>query len=370
MPSILFSPLELGPQVLQNRIVVSPMCQYSADEGAASDWHTMHIGQFAVANPGLIMLEGTAVEPNGRISAGDLCLYEDRHEEALAKLVQFVKENSDTKVGIQLFHAGRKGSQQLPRLADKTLPVSEGGWDVYAPSAVPFDEGYPMPRAADATDLERIEIAFCTAATRAARAGIDVVELHYAHGYYLHSFLSAVSNRRSDEYGGDLKDRMRHPLKIFDAVKAILSKNCSLGARISGTDHGLDDHAWTLEDALQFAQALHQCGCDFLDVSSGFLSPNQSITNYGPGFQAQLAAEIREKVSLPTFTVGVVTGAHQAENLLANGSADAIALGRGMLYDPHWPWKAAQELGETPKFPPQYERAFTHGFPEMFDVSS
>eukprot|EP00439_Symbiodinium_sp_Y106_P089370 s1_g1906.t1 len=347
------------------------MCQYSAVKGCASEWHTMHIGQFAVANPGLIMLEGTAVEPDGRISPADLCLYNDEQEEALARLVQFVKQISDAKVGIQLFHSGRKGSQQLPRLADESLPIAKGGWEVLAPSPIAFSEAYPVPLEVTHQDMERVVGAFAEAAQRAARAGIDVVELHYAHGYYLHTFLSSVSNQRSDAYGGSAEARMKHPLEVFEAVNNVLQNSTAvLGARVSGTDHGLDEDAWTLEDALSFGKELAARGCAFLDVSSGFLSPHQAIADYGPGFQVKLAEEIKQATGVPTFAVGVITGAQQANTLVSSGAVDAVALGRGMLLEPRWPWRAARELGHKPQFPIQYERAFMHGFPDMFDVSS
>ncbi len=366
MSSLLFSPLELGGVTLPNRIVISPMCQYSAEDGCAGNWHIMHIGQFAVANPGLIMLEGTAVEAGGRISVGDLCLYTDEQEEALARLVAFVRMHSDARIGIQLFHSGRKGSRRTGKQGSGSLSEADGGWLLLGPSNIPYSDEYPVPVEASIDDLVRVENAFVSAAIRAQRAGIDIVELHYAHGYYLHTFLSALSNHRDDDYGGDWERRSRHPLDIFESVRAKLAASVALGARISGDDHGLEPGAWRLDDALRFGQMLVERGAAFLDVSSGYLSPAQHIPNYGPGFQVGLAERVRQETGAPTFTVGVITSGRQAETILRSGAADAIAIGRGALYNPRWPWHAAHELGETPRFPPQYQRVFDLGFPAMF----
>lgn len=370
MTSKLFEPLELRAISLQNRIVVSPMCQFSAEDGAASDWHLMHIGQFAISNPGLILLEGTAVESVGRITESDLCLYSDEQEAALKRIVSFVRENSQSKMGIQLFHSGRKGSQRHPwkvtESEEAILPRSEGGWNGIAPSSIRFDDTFPIPDEATYQDLEGIKQSFVDSAIRADRIGLDTVELHFAHGYLLHSFLSAVSNKRSDEYGGELKNRMRFPLEVFEAVRNVWPEDKPLGARISGSDHGLKAGSWCIEDAVVFSQALKTSGCDYLDVSSGFLSPDQNIENYGPGFQVDLAERIKNESGIPTFTVGVIVNGNQADDIICSGKADAVCIGRGMLYDPRWTWRAAYDLGETPQFPPQYARAFLHHYPEMF----
>ena len=369
----LFSPLSIGPTQLDNRIIVSPMCQYSAEIGVAGDWHKMHLGQFAVAHPGLIMIEGTAVEPNGRITPHDLCLYNDQQEEALARLVDFIRGFSDTKIGIQLFHSGRKGSQSRPwspngnGIHGGLLSEEEGGWPGLSPSAIAFDENYGVPRAVAAADLERVRTAFTNAAERAARAGVDSLEIHYAHGYLLHSFLSPISNQREDAYGGSLANRMRFPLEVWHEVRDVWPEDRALGARISGSDFGLDREAWDIEDAIPFARHLADGGCDFLDVSGGFLAPEQDLTHYGPGFQTDLARRVKSEIGLPTFSVGVIAGPHQAETIIAKGDADAVCLGRGALIDPHWPWRAARALGCEPMFPPQYARAFMHGYPQMFD---
>ena len=369
----LFDELPIGPQSLANRIIVSPMCQYSAHRGVASDWHIMHIGQWAVANPGLIFLEGTAVQPDGRITTHDLCLYTDEQEAAINRLADFVHTHSHSKLGIQLFHSGRKGSQNRPwdnstqYGQGDTLLKENGGWDLMSPSPIAYSNEYPIPTELKRSDLDVIRHSFVESAKRADRAGVDVLELHYAHGYLLHSFLSPISNQRDDEYGGSLEARMRFPLEVFDAVKQVWPISKPMGARVSGSDFGTDHGAWELIDALVFCKELRQRGCEFLDVSGGFLSPNQSFMRvYGPGFQVPLAARIKAEVNLPTITVGAITHAHQADEIIRSGQADAVAIARGMLYDPRWPWHAAQELGVTPCFPPQYERAFANGYPEMF----
>lgn len=371
MTAKLFEPLKLRDMQLSNRVVVSPMCQFSASEGVANDWHIMHIGQFATSNPGLIMLEGTAVAPEGRITKKDLCLYSSAHEVALERIISFIRNISKSKIGIQLFHSGRKGSQYPPvgiesaQANDSILPKSEGGWTGLAPSSIRFDDTFPTPKEASIEDLEQIKQDFVNSAIRADRIGLDTIELHFAHGYLLHTFLSAVSNKRNDKFGSNLKNRMRFPLEVFQAVREVWPQNKPLGARISGTDHGLEDESWTIADALIFSQELKNIGCDYLDVSSGFLSPNQKIENYGPGFQVNLAEKIKNTVGLPTFAVGVILNGHQANAIIQTGKADAVCIGRGMLYDPHWTWKAAHDLGEKPQFPPQYARAFSHYYPDM-----
>ncbi len=375
MSTGLFDPLELGPLTLRNRIVVSPMCQYSAIHGAATDWHLMHIGQFAVANPGLIFLEGTAVERNGCISPGDLCLFNRRHERALGRVLDFVREHSESRLGIQLFHAGRKGSQYRPwghrpdqSIGGDTLPLKQGGWPLCAPSAVAYADAWPIPEALSRAGLTRLRNAFIKSARHAARVGLDVLELHYAHGYLLHTFLSPVSNRRTDKYGGSIENRLRFPLEVFRAVRDVWPHDRVLGARISGCDFGLARNAWRIADATVFAGALRDEGCDFLDVSGGFLSPEQNFTEiYTPAWQVELAARIKIEVGLPTITVGAITHPRQADTIVREGKADAVALARGMIYDPRWPWHAAFKLGAEACFPPQYSRVFTLDYPAWFN---
>jgi len=375
MTSKLFTPLQLGPLELQNRIIVSPMCQYSANNGVARDWHIMHIGQFAVANPGLIFLEGTAISPEGRITIGDLCLYTDEQEQGIKRIVEFTKAHSDTKIGVQLFHAGRKGSQNRPWDNNAeygqgdTIAQKDGGWQTYGPSAIAYSEDYSRPNEINTDQLAKIKQDFVDSALRAHRAGLDTVELHYAHGYLLHTFLSAVSNQRTDDYGGTAENRMRFPLEVFAAVRDVWPESKPLGARISGSDFGTDETPWSIEDAVHFGKQLKEVGADYLDVSGGFLSPAQDIMAvYGPAFQAGLASQVRAAVDIPTISVGAITHAKQAEQIIQDGKADAVAIARGMLYDPRWPWHAAFELGEAPNYPQQYERAFALGYPDMFSM--
>ncbi len=372
----LFDSLALGSVTLQNRIVVSPMCQYSAPEGVADDWHIMHVGQFAVANPGLIFLEGTAVAPDGRISKDDLCLYNDEQEAGLRRLSRFVSRHSNSKLGIQLFHAGRKGSQYKPwdhgaTFGDgDTIVEADGGWRLKAASAIPYSDDFPEPDAATEAELDSIKDAFVQSAVRADRAGIEVLELHYAHGYLLHTFLSQVSNQRTDQYGGSAAARMRFPLEVFKAVRDVWPVGKALGARISGSDFGIYSESWNVEDAVGFGMALKKAGCEFLDVSGGFLSPDQNFVEvYGPGFQVDLAQRVKTEIGLPTISVGAITSPRQADRIIARGAADAVAIARGMLYDPRWSWRAAYQLKAAPQFPPQYERAFALGYPELFNDS-
>jgi len=374
MTQSLFDSLALGGVTLQNRIVVSPMCQYSAPNGVAGDWHIMHIGQFAVANPGLIFLEGTAIAPDGRISTGDLCLFNDAQEAGLKRLSRFVGEHSGSKLGIQLFHAGRKGSQYKPwehgaEFGDgDTISVADGGWQPKGPSPIAYSDSFLKPDALTEMELESIISAFVDSAIRADRAGIDVLELHYAHGYLLHTFLSPISNQRTDKYGGSDEARMRFPLDVFRAVRDVWPDNKSLGARISGSDFGTDPESWNVENAVAFGGALKEAGCEFLDVSGGFLSPDQNFAEvYGPSFQVDLAQKIKSEIGLPTITVGAITSPQQADSIISRGAADAVAIARGMLYDPRWPWHAAHQLNATPTFPPQYERAFGLGYPDLFN---
>lgn len=374
MKPYLFEPLQIADVTLKNRIIVSPMCQYSAKNGVADDWHLMHIGQFAVANPGLIFLEGTAVLPEGRISTHDLCLYNEEQLSGIKRIVDFVRSHSDSLVGVQLFHSGRKGSQYRPWdngldfSEGDSIPLSKGGWNISAPSPIAYSPEYGTPSELSKSDLVRIRNAFVESAKLADRAGLDTIELHYAHGYLLHSFLSPVSNQRDDEYGGSESNRLRFPLEVFDAVRSVWPVGKPLGARISGSDFGTDSDALTIDDAIIFAKSLVAAGCDYLDVSGGFLSPEQDFFSaYGPGFQVDLAKQVKHATGLPTFSVGLISGAQQAEDIIKTGSADAVAIARGMLYDPRWPWHAAYRLGAKPTFPAQYERAFSFGYAEAFE---
>jgi 2,4-dienoyl-CoA reductase-like NADH-dependent reductase (Old Yellow Enzyme family) len=353
MPSPLFSPLQLRNLGLANRIVVSPMCQHSAVDGCANDWHMLHLGTLAVSNAALMMVESTAVERDGRISQGCLGLWSDAHEEALSRVVQSCRRLGNTRLGIQLSHSGRKGSAQRPWEGGRALTPEHGAWMTLAPSAAPFDEAWPAPRAADKKDMARIVDCFAAAAWRADRIGFDIVELHTAHGYLLHSFLSPIANRRTDEFGGSLENRMRFPLRVFEAIRSAWPAGKPLGARITGTDWlegGLD-----LQDACRFAAALKARGCDYVCVSSGGIVQKAPIP-YAPGYMAPLAARVKQNAGIATRAVGYISDPTLANAILARGDADMIAVGRGFLDDPRWAWHAAEALGDTIKYPPQYEK--------------
>ncbi len=352
MPS-LFTPLQLGNLTLPNRIAIAPMCQYSANEGRASAWHQMHLGHLALSGAGLLFIEATAVEAIGRISPADLGLWSDATEQALAKTLQAVREYSAMPIAIQLAHAGRKASTRVPWEGGQAIASTDGGWRTCAPSALPFMHGNEAPVALDSDGLQRIRDAFAAAATRAARLGIDAVEVHAAHGYLLHQFLSPLSNQRTDAYGGSLENRLRFPLEIFDVVRESFATDKPVGIRVSATDWV--DGGWDIEQTVAFAAALKQRGCAFIDVSSGGNSPQQKIA-LGPNYQVPFAERLRREVGMPTIAVGLITEPGQADAIIASGQADMVALARGMLYDPRWPWHAAAELGAQVTAPPQYWR--------------
>lgn len=351
----LFEPIVIGGLSLPNRIVIAPMCQYSADDGRMTDWHLMHLGQLAISGAGVLTIEAAAVSPDGRITYADVGLYDDATEAAMARVLAAVRQWSDIKVAIQLAHAGRKASTAKPwDGGGQIAPDAVNGWQTVAPSAVPFLDADNAPIALDHTGLENIRAAFADAATRAARLGIDAVQLHAAHGYLLHQFLSPLSNQRDDDYGGSLENRMRFPLEIFDIVRDAFSAQGPVTVRVSGTDWV--DGGWSIEDTIVFAQALEARGCAAINVSSGGLHPAQQIM-LSPGYQVSLARAIKEVVTMPVIAVGLITNAEQAEAIIANGDADAVAIARAALYDPRWPWHAAAALGAQIAVPPQYERS-------------
>ena len=361
--SALFSPIQLGPLSLKNRIVIAPMCQYSADNGKATDWHQIHLGALSLSGAGLLILEATAVEALGRISPADLGLWSDDTETALAKVLRSIRQYSSMPIAIQLAHAGRKASSQAPWDGGQLIPLDEGGWETQAPSGIAHAEGERVPQALDAAGLQRVKLAFVNAALRAERLGIDAIELHAAHGYLLHQFLSPIANQREDAYGGSIENRLRFPLEVFDAVKAAVSEKITLGVRISATDWvdgGLD-----IEQSKQFAAALQDRGCHFIHVSSGGVSPAQKIP-LGPGYQVHLAQEIKRHCDIPVIAVGLITDALQAEEIIAQGKADAIGIARGILYDPHWPWHAAAQLGASVEAPRQYWRSQPRDLKTLF----
>ncbi len=353
MSSKLFTPIELRGLHLDNRIVVSPMCQYSADVGTAGDWHLMHLGQYSVSGAGLLMVEMTNVEARGRISPYCLGLYDDENERALARVVAFCRRHGNVKIGVQLAHAGRKASTLPPWQGRKPLLPGEGGWQTVSASVVSGYDRSPPPTALTSDEIARLVDAFAASTRRARRAGFDAIELHGAHGYLLHQFLSPLSNQREDEYGGSLENRLRFPLAVFDAVRAEWPDHKPLGVRISATDylHG----GWCIEDSVAFGRRLAERRCDWIDVSSGGIAEGEKIP-VGPGYQVPFAAQIRQQTELTTMAVGMITEPRQAEAIVSNGQADLVALARGMLYDPRWAWHAAAELGAEVAYPKQYQR--------------
>jgi len=361
--SQLFSPYKLGDLSLANRIVIAPMCQYSADEGRTTDWHTIHLGNLSHSGAALLIIEATAVEPAGRISPRDVGLWSDETEAALAKTLAAVQAHSDMPLGIQLAHAGRKASVAPPWLGGHQLGPDEGGWETVAPSPVPFD-GHPRnPKALTKDDLARLCESFATAARRSVRLGFAAIELHAAHGYLMHQFLSPLSNRREDEYGGALENRMRFPLAVFEAVKAVVPAGYPVGVRVSGTDWV--PGGWDIAQTLTFARELKARGVDFMHVSSGGNSAAQQIP-LGPNYQVPLARAVRRETGLPTITVGLITEAEQAEAIVGTGDADLVGIARGVLYDPRWPWHAAAHLGASVKVPNQYLRSQPRQFKNLF----
>jgi 2,4-dienoyl-CoA reductase-like NADH-dependent reductase (Old Yellow Enzyme family) len=353
MTSALFQPIRLRGLALENRIMVSPMCQYSAVEGSMTDWHLAHLGMLANSGAALLCFEMTDVEPIGRITPGCSGLYSDANEAALRRVVAHCREHGRAKLAIQLGHAGRKASTAPPWDSRKTLAPAEGGWEPVAPSAIPMGEGELTPRALTLAEITAIVARFADAARRARRLGFDAIELHGAHGYLLHQFLSPLSNRRTDEYGGSLANRMRFPLEVFSAVRAEWPEDRPLGMRVSCTDWAAG--GWDIEQTVEFARELKAVGCDWIDASSGGLVKHQAIPA-GPGYQVPFAERIRKDVGITTIAIGLITEARHAETIVAEGKADMVALARGFLWEPRWGWHAALELGAEPQMPPQYLR--------------
>lgn len=350
----LFDSIELAGLKLANRIIIAPMCQYSAAEGTATDWHTIHLGHLALSGAGLLIIEATAVEADGRISPRDLGLWSDDNERGLRRVLDAVRANSPMPIGIQLAHAGRKASHRAPWEGAAQIKVADGGWLTHAPSAVPFLPGTEAPRALDKAGLARVKAAFRKAAERSVSLGLDVIEIHSAHGYLLHEFLSPLSNKRDDEYGGSLANRLRFPLEVFDAMRAVVPPKIPLGLRFSATD--FFEGGWNLEQTLAYAQELKKRGCSFFDVSGGGNTPEQKIP-LGPGYQVPFAEAVKRETKVPTMAVGLITEPEQAEDIVVSGKADMVALARGMLYDARWPWHAAAKLGARLQGPKQYLRA-------------
>jgi 2,4-dienoyl-CoA reductase-like NADH-dependent reductase (Old Yellow Enzyme family) len=352
--SRLFTPITLGGVTFANRIAVSPMCQYSANEGAPNDWHAQHLASLSMSGAGLLIVEMTAVEPEGRITPHCLGLYSDSCEAAFEPILATCRRWGIAKLGIQLAHAGRKGSVKVPWEGGAPLAAGEGAWQTYASSAIPFDEGWHTPQALDEAGLARIRDGFAASARRADRLGFELVELHGAHGYLLHNFVSPISNRRSDAYGGSLENRMRFPLEVAAAVRAVWPRDKALGMRITGSDW--IDGGLTPEDAAVFANELRGIGFDYVCVSSGGVSPQARVA-IGPGYQVPFAEIVKKESTIAVQSVGLIVDPHLAEAIIAEGRADCVALARGFLDDPRWGWHAADALGAEIAHPPQYHRA-------------
>jgi 2,4-dienoyl-CoA reductase-like NADH-dependent reductase (Old Yellow Enzyme family) len=356
--SQLFTPIRLRDLALDNRIMISPMCQYSARDGCASDWHLMHLGSLAQSGAGLLCLEATAVAPEGRITPACLGLYSDANEAALARVISVVRQWSRMPLCIQLGHAGRKASSHEPWNGGGLVAAHAGGWRPLGPSPEPISPSEPPPDALDEVGIRRIREAFALSTVRAQRIGLDAVELHFAHGYLAHSFLSPLSNRRTDRYGGALENRMRFALEVFDAVREVWPAHKPLGVRISATDWV--EGGWDIESSVVLARELNVRGCDWIDCSSGGISPAQKIP-LGPGYQVHLANRIRSETGMRTIAVGLITEPNQADAILAGGDADMIAIARAIIWNPHWPWNAAAELGASVLAPKQYWRSPPRG---------
>jgi 2,4-dienoyl-CoA reductase-like NADH-dependent reductase (Old Yellow Enzyme family) len=362
----LFQPMRIRSLELVNRIVIAPMCQYSAENGCMTDWHLIHLGHLALSGAALLTIEATAVLPEGRITYGDTGLWSDETEAAMGRVLESVRRWSPMPIALQLAHAGRKASTEVPWKGGAQLaPDHPLGWRTSAPSPIPHAEGETAPLALDEEGMRRIRDAFASAASRAARLGIDMIQLHAAHGYLLHQFLSPLSNRREDRYGGSLENRMRFPLEVFEATRAAFPADRPVTVRVSGTDWM--SGGWDLEQTIAFAGELKRRGCDAIHVSSGGLHPDQRIP-VGPGYQTPLARAVKSAVDLPTVAVGLITGFEQAEAIVGTGDADFVALARSILYDPRWPWHAAAALGGHARAPDQYLRCQPHRFKDLFDV--
>lgn len=351
--SLLFSAITLRGLTLDNRVVLSPMCQYAAQDGLASDWHIAHLGTYALGNLGLAITEATAVEPKGRISPVCLGLYSDAHMEPLARILKFYRDYGTTKFGIQLAHAGRKSSVLPSFMIRKAVPVADGGWIPMSPSYYE-DDVHTHPAVMDLEDIERAKTAWRDAARRAAAIGVDVIELHFAHGYLVNQFLSPVINARQDHYGGSRENRMRLALEIFELCRGAFPAERPVGVRISATDWV--EGGWGVADSVVLAAELRARGCDYVCTSSGGVSLQQKI-DPRPLYQVPLAEAVRQGSGIATMAVGQITEPQQAEAILANGQADLIAIGRRLMFDPHWAWKAAAELGVFLKYPARYRNA-------------
>lgn len=358
MTNHLFSPITLRGVTFANRIVIPPLCQYSSENGVASDWHMQHLPSFAISGAGLVVFEMTDVEPIGRITPYCAGLWSDAQEEALARVIASCRRYGQAKLGIQIAHAGRKASSTTPWQGGRFLPAAEGGWQTIAPSAIPFAEGYAAPRAMMREDFERVLDGFVNATRRAARLGFDSCEMHGAHGYLLSSFFSPLTNKREDEYGGSLENRMRFPLQVFRAMREVWPAEKPLGVRLSCVDWA--EGGTTMSDTIVFAKALKAAGCDFICCSSGGVVAVQPRAS--AGYQVEFAEAVRREVGIPTRAVGMIFTGKQADAILAEGKADLVAIGRAYIDDPRWAWHAGDALGVLAPGAPQTDRARNPGW--------
>ena len=329
------------------------MCQYASTDGSANDWHLMHLGQFAMGAGGLVITEATHVSPVGRISKNCLGLYSDENEASLKKVIDFCKRYGVAKFGIQLAHSGRKGSVHRPNDGSKPLTAEEGAWTTLAPSALPFGPGWHTPVAITRAGLAEVKQQFVESAKRAVRIGFELGELHIGHGYLLHQFLSPLANQREDEYGGSSANRMRYPLEVFEAVRAVWPAELPLGVRVSATDWV--DGGWTPEETVVFAHGLKKLGCDFLDVTSGQVDPRQKIP-FAPGYNVPFAEKVKRETGMPVMAVGMISNGRQAEEIISAGKADMVAIARAVMDNPRWAWQAARELSAETAYAGQYQR--------------
>jgi 2,4-dienoyl-CoA reductase-like NADH-dependent reductase (Old Yellow Enzyme family) len=362
--SQLFTPIKLGNLTLENRIAIAPMCQYSAECGRATAWHRIHLGNLALSGAGLLILEAAAVEPDGRITPQDLGIWDDDTEQALGEVLKDIRKYSPMPLGIQLGHAGRKASTDVPWRGGGFLTPEQGGWQTSAPSSLPFHSNDGEPLALTKARIEEIKQAFIDSAIRADRLGLDLIEVHAAHGYLLHQFLSPLANQRDDEYGGSLENRMRLTLEVFREVRRVFPADKPVGVRISATDWV--EGGWDIEQSIALSQALEKEGCAYIHVSSGGLAPEQKIS-VGPNYQVPFSAAVKKAVSIPVIAVGLITEPEQAEAVLVEQEADMIALARGVLYDPRWPWHAAAKLGAKVQAADQYLRCEPHDVKGLFN---
>lgn len=361
--SKLFSPIKIGSQHFENRIVIPPMCQYSAKNGLAGDWHLMHYGSLSHSGAGLMILEATAVCPEGRLSPADLGLWGDEQQHAMQALISSIRKYSQMPIAIQLVHAGRKASMPEPWKEEKLVSMAQGGWKTVAPSAIAYNANYDTPKELTTDEVKNLVKEFANAAIRADLADIDLIEIHGAHGYLIHQFLSPLTNHRKDEYGGSLDNRLRFVIEVFQAIRAVFPKHKGVGIRISATDWV--DGGWNLAESIILAKRLNELGCSYIHVSTGGLDERQQIP-VGPNYQVPFAEAIKAQVTMPVIAVGLITDAIQAEAIIGTELSDMLAIGREILFDPHWPWHAAKVLGAQVTAPPQYARSAPHGSKNLF----